>query len=103
MIERHEGRQQVVCDFCPASVPATFAEADFALMIEDAKGRGWLIRKAEPKADARDTSDLFGRSPHGEPVEPAGQAKPQPYTHACPVCSPELSSKGKPAPQGRLL
>lgn len=81
MIERHEGRQQIVCDTCPASFPETYADADFAIMVADVKAAGWSIRKALPEAAPRDTADLFGKAPHV-----AGKAEPQPYTHTCPAC-----------------
>lgn len=82
MIERVDGRSQVCCDTCPASFPATYADEDFAAMVADAKAVGWLVRPARPKADARDTTDLFG-----SPPRIAGGAKPQPYTHTCPDCA----------------
>jgi hypothetical protein len=90
-IERHEGRQQIVCDSCPASFPETYADADFRIMVAEAKAKGWRISQALPEADRRDTSDLFGAPPRV-----AGKEK-QPYTHACPACC------GKPQPQGRLM
>lgn len=84
MIERHEGRQQIVCDSCPAAFPETYADDEFRDMIADAKAKGWRISQAKPEADSRDTSDLFGKAP-----TVAGKAKPQPYTHKCPLCAPE--------------
>lgn len=81
MIERHEGRQQIVCDTCPAAYQNTYADEDFAVMVSDAKTAGWSICKALPAANPRDTADLFGRAPRV-----AGKAAPQPYTHTCPTC-----------------
>lgn len=81
MIERHEGRQQIVCDTCPASFPETYADADFAIMVADVKAAGWSIRKALPDAVPRDTADLFSAPPRV-----AGKATPQPYAHTCPAC-----------------
>lgn len=92
MIERHETRQQIVCDTCPASFPQSYAEDDFAVMVADVKAAGWAIRKRQPDATPRDTSDLFGAAPRV-----AGKEKQQPYTHACPTC------RAKPQPQGRLM
>ncbi|MDR7220323.1 hypothetical protein [Aminobacter aminovorans] len=91
MIERHEGRQQIVCDTCPASFAHTYADADFRIMIDDAKAKGWRISQAKTEANPRDTSDLFGKAP-----TVAGKAKVQPYTHKCPACC------AKPQQQGRL-
>lgn len=85
-IARHEGRLQVCCDSCPASYPNTYAAEDFAVMVADARAAGWSIRKAQPKGDARDTSDLFGKAPRiaGKP------GREEPYTHACPACTNPL-------------
>lgn len=91
MIERHEGRQQIVCDSCPAAFPETYADADFRIMIADAKAKGWRINQVKPDANPRDTSDLFGAAPRV-----AGKER-QPYTHTCPAC------RSKPQPQGRLM
>lgn len=81
MIERHDNRNQVCCDTCPASYPNTYADEDWSVMIADAKTAGWVIRQLKPPAGA-DTSDLFG-----EPPRIAGRARPQRYTHTCPACA----------------
>lgn len=82
-IARHGARLQICCDTCPASYPNTYEAADFTVMVADAKAGGWIIRKAQPKADIRDTSDLFGSAPRiaGKP------AREEPYTHTCPACA----------------
>lgn len=79
-IARHNGRMQVCCDNCPASYPNTYVQADFAVMVADAKAAGWTIRKVIP-ADARDTSDLFGSAPR------IAGTRADPFTHICPDCS----------------
>lgn len=92
MITRHGSRMQVCCDTCPASYPNTYEAEDFGVMIADAKAAGWVIRKAEPKAAARDTADLFGTAPRiaGRP------AREEPFTHTCPGCA-------RPLPTSREL
>ncbi len=81
MIERHEGRQQVICDTCPASYPNTYADEDFRVMIADAKTAGWRITKIIADASrGRGTADLFGSAPRV-----AGKEQ-QAYLHACPDC-----------------
>lgn len=82
MIERHEGRMQVLCDTCPASYPNTYAAEDFHVMIADVKTAGWRLTKAtvDPQR-GRGTADLFGKAP-----VVAGQPKPQEWLHACPDC-----------------
>jgi len=81
MIERHEGRQQVICDTCPASYPNTYAAEDFAVMIADAKTAGWRITKIVADATRGwDTADLFGSA-----LRVAGEQQ-QAYLHACPEC-----------------
>lgn len=57
MIERHSGRQQLVCD-CGAAQRRTYAGDEFDIMIADAKAEGWAIQKA------------------------AGE-----WTHTCPACA----------------
>ncbi|MHB2265004.1 DUF7666 domain-containing protein [Aliihoeflea sp. PC F10.4] len=82
MIERHGGRQQVICDTCPASYPNTYADEDFRVMIADAKTTGWRITKVVADASrGKDTADLFGSAPRI-----AGPTKPQDYSHKCPNC-----------------
>lgn len=94
MIARDEGRMQVCCDSCPASYPNTYAEEDFAVMIQDAKAAGWSIRKAIPDgAPEKDTTDLFGSAP-----KIAGR-KSDPYTHTCPACQEQRRGSGR----GRLF
>lgn len=85
-IARHGARLQVCCDTCPASYPNTYEAEDFGVMVADAKAAGWVIRKAMPKAPARDTSDLFGAAPRiaGKPP------RDEPYTHTCPACDKPL-------------
>lgn len=85
-ITRHGSRLQVCCDSCPASYPNTYEVGDWFVMIADAKTAGWIIRKATPKADARDTTDLFGAPPRiaGKP------SRDEPYTHTCPACANPL-------------
>lgn len=90
MIERDGDRQQIVCDTCPAAL-APYPAEEFRTMIADAKAAGWVITQSRP-ADDRDTAELFGAAPRI-----AGNAKKQPYTHACPDCT------RKPAAQRRLL
>jgi len=91
-ITRHDGRNQICCDACPASYPNTYADEDWSVMIADARAAGWIIRKAAPKDDAGGTSDLFGRPPRI-----AGKAaRDEPFTHTCPACA-------RPAEGGRLL
>lgn len=86
MIARHGSRMQVCCDACPASYPNTYEAEDFGVMVADAKAAGWVIRKATPKADTRDTADLFGSAPRV-----AGKsARDEPYTHTCPSCANPL-------------
>lgn len=80
-IARLDGRMQVCCDNCPASYPNTYAEDDFSVMIADAKGAGWTIRRAMPSHD-RNTTDLFKAPPRI-----AGGKREDPYTHACPNCA----------------
>ena len=43
MIERHSGRQQLVCDTCDHPQRSTYAASDFDIMLEDAKRDGWII------------------------------------------------------------
>lgn len=80
-IARHEGRMQLCCDNCPASFPATYPDDGFHAMVADAKASGWSIAKAMPSRD-RDTTDLFKAPPRL-----AGNAKAEPYKHACPACA----------------
>jgi hypothetical protein len=56
MIERHAGRQQLVCD-CGFAQRRCYGGDEFDVMIADAKADGWAIQKA------------------------AGE-----WTHACPGC-----------------
>lgn len=44
MIERHSGRQQIVCD-CGAAQRRSYAGDEFDIMIADAKAKGWAIQK----------------------------------------------------------
>ena len=85
-IARHDGQLQICCDSCPASYPNSYAAEDFGVMVSDAKAAGWVIRKAQQKGDARDTSDLFGRAPRiaGKP------AREEPFAHTCPACARPL-------------
>lgn len=86
MIARHGSRMQVCCDACPASYPNTYEVENFSVMIADARAAGWVIRKAAPKGDARDTADLFGKAPRV-----AGKAaREEPYTHTCHACARPL-------------
>lgn len=43
MIEKHSGKQQLVCE-CGASHRVYLAE-DFQIMISDAKADGWKVQK----------------------------------------------------------
>lgn len=90
-IARLNGLNQVTCDSCPASYPNTYAAEGWQVMIADAKAAGWVIRKAGPQRDQRDTSDLFGTAPRI-----AGAKRDEPYTHTCPDCA-------NPLPAGGLL
>lgn len=85
-IVRHGARLQICCDSCPASYPNTYEAEDFGVMVADAKTAGWIIRKAAPKADDRDTSDLFG----GAPRIAGKAAREEPFTHTCPACARPL-------------
>jgi hypothetical protein len=90
MIERYEGRMQVLCNICPASYPNTYAAEDFKVMIADVKTAGWRLTKAavDPQR-GRGTADLFGKQPIV-----ACQAKPQEWLHACPGCQmPDAEEK----------
>lgn len=91
MIERHEGRQQITCDSCPASYPNTYADEDFAVMVSDVKTAGWIIRPAPLNAGKVASNDLFN-----EPAAPriAGQPKPQRFIHTCPNCARPAPSTG---------
>jgi hypothetical protein len=80
VIERDGDRQQIVCDTCPKALPP-YATEDFRAMIADVKAAGWVIAQARPANDC-DTRELFGSAPRI-----AGNAKAQPYTHACPDCT----------------
>lgn len=82
MIERFDGRMQVLCDTCPATYPNTYAAEDFQVMIADVKTAGWRLTKAavDPQR-GRGTADLFGKPP-----VVAGQTKPQEWLHTCPNC-----------------
>ncbi len=88
-IIRHGSRLQVACDTCPASYPNTYEAEDFGVMVADAKTAGWIIRKAGPKRDERDTSDLFGSAPRI-----AGRKADEPYTHSCPDCAAPMQRPG---------
>lgn len=89
MIIRHEGRNQVACDTCPASYPNTYAAEDWSVMIADARTAGWRIQKAKPRRLDRDTSDLFGTAPRV-----AGAKPEEPYSHTCPACLNPLPTRG---------
>lgn len=88
-IARHGLRLQVTCDTCHTSYPHAYAAEDFAVMVADAKTAGWLIRKAGPQRDHRDTSDLFGTAPRIAGSKPA-----EPYTHTCPDCANPAQAPG---------
>lgn len=45
MIEKHAGRQQLVCD-CGFAQRRTYAGDEFDVMIADAKAEGWAIGKS---------------------------------------------------------
>jgi len=85
-IARHGSRLQVCCDTCPSSYPNTYEAEDFGVMVADAKTAGWVIRKAQPAADSRDTADLFG----SEARVAGHKARKEPYIHTCPVCAKPL-------------
>lgn len=87
-IARHEGRNKVCCDTCPAAYPNTYADADWSVMISDARTAGWKIRKVRPDS-GRDTSDLFGKPPRI-----AGNPQSDPFTHACPDCARPDDDRG---------
>ncbi len=95
MIERHDGRQQIVCDSCPASYPNTYADEDFAVMVADARTAGWSIRPAPLAAGKAATADLFAA-----PAAPriAGKPKPQRFTHTCPSCRNQAPHRREDAP-----
>lgn len=88
-IARHDTRLQVCCDSCPASYPNTYAVEDFNVMVADAKTAGWIIRRAGPRRDDGDTSDLFGKPPRV-----AGARREEPYTHTCPACADPIPTGG---------
>lgn len=44
MIEKHAGRQQLVCD-CGFAQRRTYSGDEFDVMIADAKAEGWAIQK----------------------------------------------------------
>lgn len=44
MIERHAGRQQLVCD-CGFAQRRSYEADEFDVMIADAKAEGWAIQK----------------------------------------------------------
>ncbi|MDZ5697816.1 hypothetical protein [Chelativorans sp. M5D2P16] len=93
MIERHEAKNQVCCDTCPACYPNTYADEDFAVMIADAKTAGWVIRKlkADPNRDP-DTAELFGAEPR---LARKDDECAQPYTHTCPDCAARQKVEGR--------
>lgn len=81
MIEQHEGRIQICCDTCPASMPEAFLVDSFREMVEAAKKAGWLVRPVKPRPAEEDTATLFGRAPRV-----AGKPQPK-FTHTCPACA----------------
>ncbi len=81
MIERHDGRQQIVCDSCPASQPGTYPDDAFDVMVSDAKAAGWNIARRKPPDRDRDTSDLFNAPPRIAGGKPASA-----WLHTCPAC-----------------
>ncbi len=44
MIERHAGRQQIVCD-CGIAQRRTYAGDEFEMMVADARAEGFVIAK----------------------------------------------------------
>jgi hypothetical protein len=44
-VVRHEGKQQITCDSCPASQHHAYDDADFDVMLDDAKAAGWRVFK----------------------------------------------------------
>lgn len=91
MIETHENRVHICCDYCPVSYPNTYAREDFAVMVADAKAAGWLVRKALPSAGrSGDTADLFGTAPRI-----AGLKEQQGYVHTCPACRQHDQGRGR--------
>ncbi len=81
MIERLHGRQQIVCDSCPASQPRTYGDDEFDVMVSDAKAAGWIITKPRPADRDRDTRDLFNATPRIAGGKPASL-----WLHTCPDC-----------------
>ena len=81
-IAQHAGRLQVYCDSCPASYPNTYARADFAVMVADAKAAGWQVRKIP--ADLAEDRDTASSSAASRASQAAGSASPTP-TPARPV------------------
>lgn len=43
-IERHAGRQQLVCD-CGISQPKTYERDEFYVMLADARETGWTVSR----------------------------------------------------------
>ncbi len=44
MIERHSGRQQLVCD-CGFAQPRSYEGDEFDVMVDDARAGGWAIQR----------------------------------------------------------
>ena len=78
-IANHEGKRQICCDSCPASLALVYPES-FDAMVARAKAAGWRFGKVQPRSD-KNTSDLFGTAPR------VAGAIEQPFTHTCPTCT----------------
>lgn len=79
MIANHEGKRQICCDSCPASLALVYPES-FEAMVARAKAAGWRFQKVQPRS-GKGTSDLFGSTPR------VADAVQQPFTHTCPGCT----------------
>ena len=74
-----EGKRQVCCDSCPASLALVYPES-FEAMVARAKRQGWRFQKVQPRA-GKDTTDLFNAPPR------VAGPQVQSFTHTCPSCA----------------